>query len=227
MTRTEKYNFKLKYKVCGPQVTEHYEEESEVIVIDKFEESVLNLLSQNKQNYSMIELGSNHAYYSLLFNSILKKYNKGAINIMIEPDDCFYPLGVEHFSINDRKGHFYKSIIGKNKKVGQFSKEKAKLNLDHLPLVSFEELFSEHKLTNVDILHCDIQGHEVELLEEYLKWFEEKRFNYIFIATHEGYRNAHTFCKKQFNSLPYQLEFEEEKNIIGGDSFLIYKMIEV
>lgn len=224
MTRTKKYNFKVKYNVEGFQVPGDFEESKEVVIIDKFEEITLNLLEQNKQSYSMIELGSNYAYYSLLFNRILK--DKDVTNIMIEPQERQYQLGEEHFRLNNIKGHFYKAIIGKNKKVDSPRSQRYVEDFNYLPLVSFEELFRDHNLNQVDLLHCDIQGHEVELLEEYLDWFQNKKFKYIFIATHNIYRDAHNFCKEQFNSLPYQLVFEEEKSIVGGDSFLIYKLIE-
>ena len=74
-TITEKYGFTVKYNQFGREVNENYFDEDEMILIEKFEDIVLSLKNKNLETYSMIELGSNQAYYSLLFKSILKNKN--------------------------------------------------------------------------------------------------------------------------------------------------------
>ena len=103
-TITDKYGFIVKYNQFGREVDKNYFDKDEIILINNFENIVLELKNKNLDAYSMIELGSNQAYYSLLFKSILK--NKNVKSIMVEPYEPYLVRGIEHFEINNYSGIF-------------------------------------------------------------------------------------------------------------------------
>ena len=80
MSITAKYNFKVVYDQFGTPFPEDYYDKSEVLLIEEFEKSVLDINSTDKDLYSMLELGSNQCYYSMLFKSILK--DRKVLNLM-------------------------------------------------------------------------------------------------------------------------------------------------
>ena len=109
MNVTEKYGIKMKYNQFGDIVTENFEDPDEKIAIDLFEKSVLDLKLKNKNVYSMIELGSNFSYYSMLFKKILEPDE--SLSILLEPYDKYMKTGKEHFEINNLEGVFLKERI--------------------------------------------------------------------------------------------------------------------
>ena len=50
--------------------------------------------------------------------------------------------------------------------------------------ISVDDYCIKNKLHSVNILHSDIQGYEVEMLNGSNKMLEEKRIDYLFISTH-------------------------------------------
>jgi len=88
MNITEKYKIKMMYDQFGHNVSENYEENDEKIAIDLFEEHVLQLKSSGKNQYSMIELGSNYSYYSMLFKKIIQPYK--SFSLMVDPYENIY-----------------------------------------------------------------------------------------------------------------------------------------
>ena len=108
---TQKYGFKVKYNQFGSLVDEHYFDEKEIFLIEKFEKIVLELKENKSESYSMIELGSNQAYYSLLFKSIL--IDEKVKSIMVEPYEPYFERGVEHFELNNYPGIFINKSIYK------------------------------------------------------------------------------------------------------------------
>ena len=66
--KEERWNIE---KLEKNQVDDNFYDASEEIVISHFEQNCIDLQKQNKKEYSMIELGSNQAYYSCLFKAIL------------------------------------------------------------------------------------------------------------------------------------------------------------
>lgn len=57
-------------------------------------------------------------------------------------------------------------------------------NVQKIPQVSVDELVAREKIPCLDILHADIQGSELEMLQGATSCIENKRIGFVFISTH-------------------------------------------
>jgi len=223
MSINQKYNFKVKYEQFGNIVDENYYDLSEIKLIEKFEQCVLELKQIKKEPYTMLELGANQAYYSLLFSAILG--NKNCINIMIEPQDQIH-RGIENFKLNNYDGIFIKAAVA-NSYVMRNLITRVDLNV---PVLSFNEILNKVELNSFDVLHCDIDGHEEKLILDEKDFFNLNKFKYIFLCTHSV--DKHISCKKMLLDFGYDLIYEIDPSVsnytphidgVGHDSLLIFK----
>jgi hypothetical protein len=222
MTRPEKYKFKVSIDQFHNSVQPYFEDSSETQLIDIFENEILNLQLVDKDQYTMIELGSNQCFYSLLFKCILSKQKTK--NIMVEPVKANLIAGKKEFQTNDCEGIFYNAIIGERKMTANA------LSFADIPVITFKQIFAENCLKTIDVLHCDIDGFEVDLLNDNYDFFKKGTFNLIFLSTHfstPAFNNnsTHNFCKTFFEKMPYNLTNEISDYSIGSDSLLVYKKI--
>ena len=195
MTVTEKYGFKMFLDQFGVPVVENYYDTSELLLIEAFEKYVLDLKNKSKDLYTMIELGSNQAYYSMLFKSILK--NKDTVTIMVEPTDEYMVRGKFHFSINNYDGIFINKCIGKTWVAHNYNIEK------------------------LDVLHSDIDGAELTMLEGAAESLKNKKIEYAFILTH--YLGLHEACLKFISQFDYDVLLDHREDNIGADRLIIIK----
>lgn len=124
-----------------------------------------------KNNPIMIELGSYWAFYSMSF---LQENPQGQV-FLIEEDERYLDIGKKHFQINSMNGTF---IHGK-------------ISRDDIKLDSFVE---EYNIPKINILHSDIQGFEIQMLEGAKNVFSKHLIDYVFISTH--HQNIHLHCLK-------------------------------
>jgi len=118
---------------------------------------------------TMIELGSYWSFYSMWFLKE-KKFGK---SFCIESDPECLNIGISNFELNNLKGDFTQGFIGKNGlDLNEFIKIK---NIDY-----------------VDILHSDIQGYELEMLQQISDLLILKKIKYLFISTHSN--SLHQDC---------------------------------
>lgn len=216
MTRTEKYNFRVSVDQFHNLVDCRFEDASEKLIIDYFETICLELKNENKQLYSMIELGSNQCYYSLLFKHILGKQN--TINIMVEPSEKNLAIGKSQFDINSCEGIFYHNGIGNN--LTLFLTEDVKTNVNS---ITIQEIIKSNDLKTIDVLHCDIDGSEKIFLNENENDIKNCIFSYIFLMTHT--ESLHEFCKAKLLEHKYNLIAETPLGApgTGCDGFLLFK----
>lgn len=164
------------------------------------EEYVFDLILDRMQDgATMIELGSFWAFYSLWFNFKVS----GAKNYMIEPDPEYLKAGEANFKLNEKTGKFF------NYKIG------SKTSGDTITVDDFMSLNDIHSL---DILHCDIQGYELEMLKGAEKALAERRIDYLFISTHSN--KLHYDCLDFLNEKGYKIistaDFENESYCFDG-----------
>ena len=134
----------------------------------------------------MIELGSFWAHYSMWF---VKKF-PNAECFMIEPSSKLLNVGQKNFQINGFPN-------------GQFIK--AKVANDGLRLDSFA---NEKKLKKISILHSDIQGWELEMLNGANGFLTQQMADYVFISTHS--QKIHEEAIKKLESLSYIIEVSSD-----------------
>jgi hypothetical protein len=116
----------------------------------------------------MLELGAYWGHYSMW----LKKVRPASTVILVEPDAKHLATGVNNFKQNGLTGEFIQSLVGR----------------DHLQLDAFR---ASRQLGRLDILHVDIQGHEVEMLEGCRRTLAERYVDYLCISTHTQAIHGH------------------------------------
>jgi len=115
----------------------------------------------------------------------LKKVHPGAGCIMVEPEMDFLNSGKNNFYVNGYDGEF----------INQF------VSNDGFKLDSFAK---ERNLPKIDILHTDIQGFEVEMLNGAKSLLAQQSVDYIFISTHSN--ELHDAVQKQLVEYNYRIE---------------------
>lgn len=156
-----------------------------------FQEVLLDI----QDNATMIELGSYWCFYSIWFN----KRIKNAKNYCIEPKSNNIKVGIRNCNLNNVKVDLTQGLIGDgNIKISDFVREK---NIDY-----------------IDILHSDIQGYELQLLEDIIPLLNAKKIKYIFVSTHST--ALHYNCLELLKKCNYRIvasaDFENETFCCDG-----------
>jgi hypothetical protein len=138
---------------------------------------------------SMIELGSYWAYYSLWFQQVIPD----AFNLMVEPKLSHLNYGKRHFKLNDFKGEFLQAGVGKE----------SSLTDDQLRIVTVDELLDIYSLSKLTILHSDIQGYELEMLQGSKDAIQNYMIDFFFISTHSD--ELHKDCLDLLIEANYQI----------------------
>jgi methyltransferase FkbM-like protein len=192
----------LKVPVVGPGA--YYGPFSHVLVINRgvhepLEEYVFQeLLKRLGEAPSMIELGAYWGHYSMW----LKKTRPKAEVILVEPDPACLKTGQDNFSRNGLRGEFIKAFVG----TGKFE---------------VDAFFRDRKIKRLDILHADIQGFEVEMLQGAESVLAKRRVNYLFIATHSQaiHRDVVDRLKAQGYRVEISSDFEDQSTSFDGFVF--------
>lgn len=219
---TEKYGLVMFYDQFGRHVPSNFYDGGELPMLTQFEKAALDLKNTKSGLYTMIELGSNQAYYSCLFKGILG--NANTKNILVEPVDYGMLRGKCHFRMNGFDGIFL------DYSVGPFWGELGRHFPGRLPQNSFnkesrtlEQIMKECQIDDLDLLHCDIDESEWIMLDTSRSVFVDKKVNYIFLLTHPtSSDNLHHRCKTFLLNCGYNLIAENTENV-GGDHMLIFK----
>jgi hypothetical protein len=166
----------------------YYSEFSDILIIDRGVHEPLEeycfqkmLTKINTESPSMIELGSYWAPYSMWLMKVFPK----ARCIMVEPKNNNLRCGKNNFAINGYRGEFLNEFVGDyGFRLDTFAKER--------------------EISSLDILHSDIQGHELELLQGGELFFSKKKAKYVFISTHS--EAIHSTVTQKLRDYSYRLE---------------------
>lgn len=123
---------------------------------------------------TMIELGSYWAFYSLWFCAELA----GPRCFCVEPETENLDFGKRNFTANGRTADFTQAFVG-----GAFSPAQQ----GGIPTVSVDSLIRDKGILHVDILHADIQGYELQMLEGARESFAAKIVDYVFVSSHSNF----------------------------------------
>jgi hypothetical protein len=146
----------------------------------------------------MIELGSYWGYYSLWFSTKVPD----ATNWLIEPDPANMKVGMKNFSLNEKTAHFINGYIPMCANDVQTFKQAKKIYID--------TFLKNHNIEHVAILHSDIQGAEVKMLESCKKSLRNQKIDYLFVSTHT--QGIHASCKKIIVESGYLIISEHDMN---------------
>jgi Methyltransferase FkbM domain len=130
---------------------------------------------------AMIELGAYWGHYSMW----LKRLKPRARVILVEPDRENLAAGKQNFLRNRLEGEFVQAVVGR----------------DYLKVDSFLE---ERALSVVDVLHVDIEGAEMQMLEGCQAALAARQIRYLLISTHS--QELHTQVIAELRRLGYRIE---------------------
>ena len=222
-----RYDFKVKFDQFGRGVPEDHYDITELTLIKKFENTILELAKEEPINFTMIELGSNQAYYTLLFRAILRSLGKYSFCICVEPNPEHMMRGKLHLEINGFVTYFSDCIIGDYENIKKDLDESTLpggssfLLKNQKPIVSLAEFMKRYNQQKLDVLQCDVDHSEWSVLDSSKEIFQQKKIKHIFLGTHST--KLHDRCKKFLLECGYKLKFEERNMVIGYDSLLIFE----
>lgn len=146
----------------------------------------------------MIELGAYWGHYSMW----LKKIKPCSMVFLVEPDLNNLNVGKANFKRNGLDGVFINSFVGS----AQFE---------------IDEFIHKKNINKIDILHCDIQGYEIEMLESSHSCLVNGVVDYIFISTHS--QDLHNRVLEIIKKYNYRIEiscgYDEETTSFDGFIF--------
>ena len=150
------------------------------------------------ENPSMLELGSYWAHYSMW---LLKKFPAASVHC-VEPDSTSIAVGKFNFALNGYVGNHINSGIGDG-------------------VFTVDRFLEETGLYRMQILHCDIQGAEVKMLDGAFVAFQSAVFDYVFISTHSN--GLHDEVLKYLRSHGYIIEVSSdfESHTTSYDGFIL------
>jgi FkbM family methyltransferase len=195
---------------------------SEVIQVDAFREVLKEIKTATPV---MIEIGSNDCFYSITFNEAFSN----AKNICIEISQDLLELGKKNVEKNGNKG--FNFIWGS---VGQ-------ADLDYLDLekaahpelytaisptkLSLKDVYDQFGLSKVDLIHMDICGTEIEVLQEILD--SGLQVDYLFVSTHAiqaHHSPTHQKCVDILTELGVEFIFSDESRGGCGDGLIVCRV---
>jgi hypothetical protein len=180
----------------------YYGSFSKILVLNKgchepAEERMFELILQDiPENGTMIELGSYWAFYTIWFHKVIKQ----ARNYCIEPELQNLNLGKQNCLLNNVTNvDFTQGFVGKNN-------------------ISISNFVLEKKIDYIDILHSDIQGYELEMLQDITNLLAQNKIKYLFISTHSD--DVHYKCVQLLQKNNYRIiasaDFETETFCFDG-----------
>lgn len=137
----------------------------------------------------MLELGAYWGFYSMWF----ARNVKDARNYLLEPVPLNMEIGKDNFELNQLKGTFIQGYAG----------EKYEMSTEGIPVYDMDSLAQKLNLKHIDLLHCDIQGFEIDYLRGALSWLNEKKISVLFISTHS--EQIHSDCKNLLENAGYTI----------------------
>ena len=164
------------------------------------------VLKSMRPGATMIELGAYWSFYSMWFH----KEVEGAKNYMIEPWEIEH--GIKNFEINDLKGEFFQFYISKEPGVHH----------DGSNIISVDSFVADQKIEFVDILHSDIQGNELLMLEGAKELLSSRKVGYVFVSTHSN--DLHKDCAAVLDGHGFvQLCSADLDETYSYDGLLVYR----
>jgi FkbM family methyltransferase len=137
------------------------------------------VVSQLPVDASMIEIGGYWAYYSLWF---LRGGNRRR-SIVIEPDPAHLKIGRRNATLNGLSPEFLAGFVGGEPSVPQPFQTESSGRVS-LPCLSVPQILVERGIDQLDLLHCDAQGAELEVLKSCRELLRRGAIRWVFISTH-------------------------------------------
>lgn len=174
----------------------------------------------DKENPTMIELGACDAYYSLIFNKFFS--DKNVKNYCIEISKEFLEIGKRNALNNDCK-----NIEFINAGIGEINKTSVHVlcdGMDTVDMYTLSDFIKNKNIDFIDVLHMDIQGTEISVLEDITRNDLFKKIRYSFISTHHQdgiFGPSYHACHKILENVSKKIHFTDEHNGGVGDGLIV------
>jgi hypothetical protein len=133
---------------------------------------------------------------------VAQKLRPRATVILVEPEQINLAAGIKNFSKNGFAGEFIQSFVGRGK-------------------LEVDTFLKSRSLTHLNVLHVDIQGYEVEMVEGCQNSLSQQIIDHLFISTHS--QEIHKSIVTELKRLGYRVEvssdFDNETTSFDGFAF--------
>lgn len=170
---------------------------------------------------AMIELGGHWAYYTGWF---LKDAPQRRA-VVLEPDPLHRAAGERTLALNGLQAAFVAGFSGATPaEAVAFQTEDSGTVL--LPCVTVPDLMRQHGMETLDILHCDTQGAELDVLASCRTLLAQGRIRWLFVSTHAhqitGDPLTHQRCLALLRDLGAEIEAEHDVHeSFSGDGLIV------
>jgi FkbM family methyltransferase len=144
------------------------------------EKAFYEILKQIPPNATMLEVGGFWAYYSLWF----RKGGSCRRNFIIEPDPQFIEVGKRNFALNGWGASFAQGFMSNQSRSNVPFRCESDGVTRLIDQIGIDDWMLENRVDFLDILHADIQGAEVSLLEGARKALQHGKIRFVFLSTH-------------------------------------------
>lgn len=137
----------------------------------------------------MVELGAYWAFYSMWFAA----HVADARCYMVEPVAEHLDFGRRNCALNGVAGEFVQAYVGSEN--GRTA--------DGRPIICLDDFAAERHLDFIHLLHSDIQGFELAMLEGSSRLLRQRRVGHWFISTHSN--ALHQACSEKLQQQGYEI----------------------
>lgn len=161
---------------------------------------------------TMIELGAYWGFYSLWFSREVPS----ARCYLVEPSFACLSSGEGNFQRAKQAASFTQAYVG----------DKDGVALDGTDIICVDDYCRKHQLTELNILHVDIQGAEVLMLKGASRMLQAGKVDYLFISTHSN--ELHANCLQILESHQYHiLASADLDDSYSGDGLIVARSFHV
>lgn len=179
------------------------------------------------ESATMIELGAYWSFYSIWFTR--EGANRRAV--VMEPDPQHLEVGRQNAALNGCDLTFVNAVsAGRDAPPTAFDTEES--GVIAVPRLSVPTLVRDHSIDVLDILHCDAQGVEVEVLESCRPLAAAGRLLWLVVSTHaemiSGDPLTHQRCLALLGDMGATVLVEHDVHeSFSGDGLIVAKFGDV
>lgn len=154
----------------------------------------------------MLELGAYWSYYSLSYLAA----HPDSQSIIVEPNLHQLATARYNFQLNQRRGRLLPGWIGATE---------SKPSWFRVPTVTVDGVCLRHGIERLQVLHCDIDGGERDMLKGASRMLSEERIGYVFLGTHSP--ELHEGCQESLRQYGFKIITQVPLDrAYAGDGFI-------